>query len=98
MDQNTSNIIASAQKQNVLLVKIMTPRRFLYYGWALSLSSTNSQGRFDILPKHANFITLIENQQVTIRKLDHKALSFNFHQAIIHSVGNEVSVYAEPAS
>lgn len=37
-------------------------------GKADSVSSCNSQGEFDILPKHANFVTIIKNKPIEIQK------------------------------
>lgn len=82
----------------LLQVKVMTPSKFLYYGQALSVSSKNSAGNFDILPEHANFITLVEDQTIKIKKVDKQDLIFNFHQAIILNTNNQVSVYAEPTA
>lgn len=53
--------------QNTLKVKILSPTQTIYDGEALSVSSTNSTGKFDILPYHANFITLIQKNPVILR-------------------------------
>lgn len=79
-----------------LHLTIMTPRSLLYDSDVFAISAKNSQGNFDILPQHANFITLIENQPVTIRELDGQQKTFNIRQAIIYSSMNMVSIYAEP--
>ena len=84
--------------KNILNVHVVTPRRFLYQGFALSVSSRNSEGKFDILPEHANFITLVENQDITIKKPDNTSLVVKVHQAIIFNTENEVEIYAEPTS
>src|SRR5574337_749817 len=84
-----------AQNQ-VLQVKIITPKKTFFAGQALSVSSTNSVGKFDILPEHANFITLVENQPIIIQDLNHQMQKFQFSQAIIYNVSNQVSVFAEP--
>lgn len=81
-----------------LEVKIMTPHQVLYEGRAFAVSSANSDGNFDILPEHANFITLIENQIVKIVKETREAVSYTFSQAIIMNTSNKVSIYAEPQS
>lgn len=80
----------------LLNIRILTPKRVLFEGPALSVSSTNSEGRFDILPEHANFITIIQKQRIDIQKPDHRELVFNFNQAIIYNYKNYVSIYAEP--
>ena len=53
--------------QYALKVKILSPTQTIYDGEALSVSSTNSTGKFDILPYHANFITLVQKSPVILR-------------------------------
>ena len=53
--------------QNALNVKILSPTQTIFEGEALSVSSVNSTGKFDILPYHANFITLIQKNPVILR-------------------------------
>lgn len=74
-------------------VRIVSPKQVVYQGTALSVSSTNSAGKFDILALHANFVTLIENQPITIRTADKKTLVFNFPLAIVYTAQNLVSIY-----
>lgn len=80
----------------VLNVKILTPKQTVFEGQALSVSSTNSVGKFDILPSHANFITLVENQSIEIQDMNRQMQTFQFSQAIIYNVSNKVSIFAEP--
>lgn len=44
----------------------------LYDGKALSISSINDYGTFDILPRHANFICLIHEKLVIVISKDEK--------------------------
>lgn len=53
--------------QNVLNVKILSPTQTIFDGEAHSVSAVNSTGRFDILPFHANFITLIQKSPIILR-------------------------------
>ena len=43
-------------------------KEMVWEGKADSVSSCNSQGVFDILPKHANFVTMIKNQPIQIQR------------------------------
>lgn len=52
---------------NTLKVKILSPIQTIFDGEALSVSSTNSTGNFDILPFHANFITLVQKNPIILR-------------------------------
>lgn len=78
-----------------LRIRIVTPRELLYNGEALSVSSTNSAGNFDILPQHANFITIVKNEPIVIRLLDDKKLTFNFPVAIIFNTKSLVNIYTD---
>jgi len=50
-----------------LEVVVNSPDKLIWEGKAYSISSENSAGVFDILPEHANFVTMIENKPITIR-------------------------------
>lgn len=52
---------------NVLNVKIVSPTQTLFEGQAYSVSSANSTGKFDILPYHANFITMVQKTPIILR-------------------------------
>lgn len=80
-----------------LQVKVLAPKETLFEGEALSVSSKNSSGRFDILPEHANFITLIENNSLIIAKKNKEKLQFNFSLAIIYVSRNQVNIYTDIA-
>lgn len=84
--------------EELLYVKVMSPQETLFEGQARSVSSLNSSGPFDVIPEHANFITIVENQDITVIKPDNQPLKFHFTQAIIYNVENKVTIYAEPLS
>ncbi len=79
----------------VLEVKVISPKEDFYIGPALSISSVNTGGKFDILPGHANFITYIQNQPITIRKPNQEELTFNFPLAIIYNLRDKVNIYTD---
>lgn len=76
-------------------VRIASPKQVIYQGPASSVSSINSAGKFDILAQHANFITIIENNPITIRTADKKTIVFNFPLAIIYTAQNTVNIYTQ---
>jgi F0F1-type ATP synthase epsilon subunit len=83
---------------DTIQVTIQTPKKMLYKGPALAVSSVNSTGKFDILAEHANFITIIQKTPVEVLTLDHKKLFFTFNEAIVYNSQNKVSVFAEPST
>lgn len=80
---------------NYLNVSITSPKLELYKGEASSVSSTNSLGKFDILPEHANFVTLIEKNPIIIRPPKGKPLTFSFALAVLAVNKNQVSIYTD---
>lgn len=80
---------------DILQVRIVSPKQDIFQGPALAVSSTNSVGRFDILPQHANFVTLIQNQPITLRLADKQRRTFQFPLAIIYVIENKVNIYTD---
>ncbi len=80
-----------------LHVRIISPQNIILDTEATSVSSKNTQGPFDILPQHANFITLIENSPIVVRLTDQRMLSFGFPLAIILVRENNVNIYTHIA-
>lgn len=78
-----------------LQVAITSPKKDLFRGEAWAVSSTNSVGKFDILPEHANFVTLIEKQPIIIRIPRGKPIVFNFSLAVISVNSNKVNIYTD---
>ena len=77
---------------NLITVEINSPEKLIWEGTAVSLSSSNSSGPFDILSMHANFITIIENQTIKVNT-GSKIEEFKFPNAIIYATKNKVIIY-----
>ncbi len=58
--------LSSTSKQT-MRIKIYSPYKVYFDGDALSISAESATGPFDILPKHHNFITLLEPCEVVVR-------------------------------
>ncbi len=65
-----------------------------FQGKALSVSSKNKLGKFDILPYHANFITLIFDFLI-VRTSDRKEIEFRFKRGVLEVYENKVKVFLE---
>lgn len=78
---------------DLLKVKIFSPEKLVFEGSAKSVSSQNSSGVFDILPKHANFITIIENKPIQVRT-EGKNTEFTFSKSILYVHQDAVSIYS----
>jgi len=83
-----------------LHVRIISPQQLLLDTEAISVSSKNLQGPFDILPQHANFITLIEESPIVVRITGKKPVAFKFPLSILLVRENQVDIYTyvQPSS
>lgn len=76
-----------------LHVRILSPQQLYLDTLVSSVSSKNLSGSFDILPQHANFITIVENQPIVVRIAGQKPVTFKFPLAIIYATQNQVNIY-----
>lgn len=81
--------------QPTLQVKIVSAKGTSFEGPAYSISSQNSVGRFDILPEHANFITLIQGQPITINTVEKQTINLKLPISVIYAANNHVTIYTQ---
>jgi F0F1-type ATP synthase epsilon subunit len=77
----------------LLKVRILNSKKVIYDGAAISVSSKNSTGNFDVLPEHANFVTLLEDVDVIVRDEDNKATTLHLALGILYAAQDKVSIY-----
>lgn len=75
-----------------LKVRIHSPNNVIWEGEVEWLSSNNSQGPFDILPLHSNFITIIENQPIRMKTAE-GIKEHIFPSAILYTYRNTIRIY-----
>jgi len=63
-----------------------------FKGEAEAVSSQNRLGKFDILPEHTNFITLISGD-LTIHTADKKKIAYQFERGVLEVSENKVNVF-----
>lgn len=63
-----------------------------FRGEADAVSSQNKLGKFDILPEHINFITLISDE-LTIHTADKKKVAYQFERGVLEVSENKVNVF-----
>lgn len=76
----------------LLNVRINSPAKIIWEGNADSVSSENSQGVFDILPLHTNFLSFVEGKPLIVRH-DGKNDSYTFKLFVIYAKENKVYIY-----
>lgn len=62
-----------------------------YHGKAYSVTTENNLGKYDILPQHANLISLIKNQIIVNTKKGQ--INYKFRSGVLEVSENVVNVF-----
>ena len=80
------------QQEATLTVIARAPFQIYYEGAAKMVSAGNEVGRFDILPGHADFFSVMTEGEVLI-ETDKEPVSFQITNGIISVHGTEVMLF-----
>lgn len=83
-----------SKKHPTMHVKIYSPYKTYYDATAESLSAVNATGPFDILPKHHNFISLLEPCDVIVR-LGKQEETLRIVGGIMHVKASDVVIFLD---
>ena len=87
-EQTSSSDVASMH------IKIYSPFKVYFDGEAVSLSAESATGPFDILPKHHNFITLLEPCDVVVRtKTDEETIRIS--GGVMHVKADDLIIFLD---
>ena len=75
-----------------LNISIKDRKKIYFEGNALSITSSNIKGEFDVLPMHADFITLIKKYVIIDRGLTTQQ-QFDIDNGVMAVLANKVYVY-----
>lgn len=84
-----------SNSNKVLPVVIMSPDELLWQGEAESITSENSTGPFDILPHHANFITMIKKKPIVVILKNKEQKKFEYKNAVLSVNDDKVAIYSD---
>jgi len=84
-----------ALSSETVKVKVYSPFKVYFDGIATSISAESATGPFDILPRHHNFITLLEPCELVVRIADGAELPFTIQGGIMHVKENEIIVFLD---
>lgn len=80
------------EDKKILSVSIRSRETILFEGQCVSVTSFNLRGRFDILPLHSNFITLISKYVILdVGKESEK--KFDLEKGVLYVMSNKVNIY-----
>ncbi|MBP9852891.1 F0F1 ATP synthase subunit epsilon [Candidatus Saccharibacteria bacterium] len=89
----TSKAVSSGSEDTIHL-KVYSPYKQYYDGPALSVSAESATGPFDILPKHHNFITLLQPCAVHVRKPDGEQ-TIDISGGVLHVKADKIVVFLD---
>lgn len=77
-----------------MAVKVYAPFQVYFEGDAYSVSALNATGPFDILPRHHNFLCMLEPCMLVI-KAPQGDKSIKIHRALMHVKADRVVVFMD---
>lgn len=75
-------------------VKVYSPFKVYFSGQALSVSAENETGPFDVLPKHHNFMTLLNPGDIVVRT-EEKEQKFRIARGVMHVKDNAIIIFLD---
>jgi F0F1-type ATP synthase epsilon subunit len=81
--------------QTTFHVLISNPERTFFDGQATSVSAANHSGPFDILANHAHFISLLQNQTVTVVTDQGQSQASQVVRGLLSAKDNQVRVFVD---
>lgn len=85
-------MISTANNKLQALVK--STKRTYFVGSCYSITSNNERGEFDILPQHANIISLVKDYLI-VDKSSASEKKFLIHQGVLIAKENTVQVFLD---
>jgi F0F1-type ATP synthase epsilon subunit len=76
-------------------VKVYSPFKTYVDEPALSVSAKNATGPFDILPRHHNFITLLQSCEMMINSAARGKVKIRISGGLMHVKADEVTVFLD---
>ena len=76
-------------------VKVYSPFNDYFEGQAFSVSAENATGPFDILPKHHNFISLLNACEMVVRTVAKGEQHIKISGGIMHVKADQVVVFLD---
>ena len=92
-----TSLVPDAASESEFMAIIFPPnykKNYAFRGKVKSLSSKNSEGPFDILPEHENFVT-VAHEMITMVDTQGKKIEIALEKAVLEASNNLVKVFIE---
>lgn len=90
-----AKVSAAKNNGNIMHVKVYAPFKTYFDDEAVSISAVNDTGPFDILPRHHNFMTLINQCEIVIRTVSNDELRIPINMGVMHVKADKVDVFLD---
>jgi F0F1-type ATP synthase epsilon subunit len=77
-----------------IMVQVFSPAKILFTGSAVAVTSLNEKGRFDVLPFHANFISIVKKYLI-IHPDRKNRQKIDIKTGVLHCKNNVVKVFVD---
>ena len=98
-DKSAENFSTGEENGKMIMhVKVASPFRDYYDGKAFSISAEDGTGPFDILPKHHNFISLLNPCEIVVRQAgntNEEPIRLKVDGGLMHVKSDEVVVFLD---
>ncbi|HSX53011.1 MAG TPA: hypothetical protein VLF90_01420 [Patescibacteria group bacterium] len=79
----------------VMHIKVYSPFKVYFDGDGFSITAVNDTGPFDILPRHHNFMTLLNPCDVVVNPLNGSEQKFPITRGVMHVKSDKVIVFLD---
>ena len=93
-EKDKPEAISAAGAAPTMHIKIYSPFKVYFDGEAHSISAESATGPFDILPKHHNFITLLEPCDAVVRTPSREE-TIRISGGVMHVKADDVIVFLD---
>ncbi len=85
----------NSDNKQTMGVKIYAPFKTYFDAPAVSLSAINQTGPFDILPRHKNFMSLLQPCTIIVRQQHGEPFSMRVTRGVMHVKADRVTVFLD---
>lgn len=94
-DQAYKKSTDSTPEKGLLKIKVFSQFKTFFEGDAESFSAVNKTGPFDILPGHANFLSLLSPGTIAVARPGGYTDQMDIDRGVIHVNANAVTVFLD---
>lgn len=92
---SSKDATAKVATEPTMHVKVYSPFKVYFDEDAFSISAINETGPFDILPKHHNFLTLLDAGEMQIRPVRGIEQKIRISGGLMHVKADRVTVFLD---